>query len=193
MCSKRSTSSATHFEEEVLPHLSALRRAALSLVREPTAAEDLVQDALLRACRSWHLYQPGTNVRAWLMTIQRHCFINDYRKSRRTPVMIELDDSTHAAKARQAESETALTDETVLQAMEELRPEFRQALLLSDLEGLSLEEISRWMGIPVGTAKSRIFRARRQARTKLRSHALSMGYLTHRPSEPRQSPRRRVA
>jgi hypothetical protein len=72
MCSERSTSSATHFEEEVLPHLSALRRAALSLVREPTAPEDLVQDALLRACRSWHLYQPGTNVRAWLMTIQRH-------------------------------------------------------------------------------------------------------------------------
>ena len=156
MCSERSTLSATYFEEEVLPHLPALRRVALSLVREPTAAED-------------------------------------YRKIRRTPVMMELDDSTHAARARQTESETALTDETVLQAIEELRPEFRQALLLSDLEGLSLEEISRRMGIPVGTAKSRIFRARRQARTKLQKHALAMGYLTHRSPESSQSHRRRVA
>lgn len=198
MCSEGSTSTGTHFEDEVLPHLPALRRAALSLVRDPAAAEDLIQDALLRACRAWHSYQPGTNVRAWLMTIQRHCFINDYRKSQRTPIMMELDDSTSAGKATQfvsaeAEGGTGLTDQAILQAIEELRPEYRQALLLSDLEGLSLVAISRRMGIPVGTAKSRIFRARRQARTKLRNHALATGYLEHRPSEPGQSPRRRVA
>jgi hypothetical protein len=73
-------------------------------------------------------------------------------------------------------------DQTVLQAIEELRPEYRQALLLSDLEGLSLVEISRRVGIPVGTAKSRIFRARRQARAKLRSHAHAMGI--SRPGDP---------
>jgi RNA polymerase sigma-70 factor (ECF subfamily) len=172
-----------HFEGEVLPHLPTLRRAALRLVREQAAAEDLVQHALLRACRFWHLYRPGTNVRAWLMTILRHCFISDYRKTRRAPVMTELHDSTHAARDAQhllaeAEGETGLMDQTVLQAIEELRPEYRQALLLSDLEGLSLVEISRRVGIPVGTAKSRIFRARRQARAKLRSHAHAMGYIT---------------
>lgn len=187
-----------HFESEVLPHLPALRRAALRLVREPTAAEDLIQDALLRACRFWHQYQPGTNVGAWLMTILRHCFINDYRKTRRAPVMMQLDDSTHAAKATQpvlgeSEGVTGLTDEAVLRAIEELRPVYRQALLLSDLEGLSLAEISRRVGIPVGTAKSRIFRARRQARAKLRSYALAMGYLAKGPSAPIQGPDRRVA
>lgn len=187
-----------HFEGEVLPHVAAHRRAALALVREPAAAEDLVQDALLRAGRFWHPYQPGTDVRAWLMIILRHCFINDYRKARRTPVMMQLDESTHAARdakpvLAEAEGETGLTDQTVLQAIEELRPEYPQVLLLSHLEGLSLGEISRRMGIPVGTAKSRIFRARRQARAKLRSHARAMGYITHRESEPPQIRGRQVA
>lgn len=172
------------FESEVVPHLAVLRRLAISLVRDPMAAEDLVQDALLRACRFWHLYQPGTAVRPWLMTILRHCFINDYRKARRSPVLTGLDERTRDVDARpqrwvDGERETAaLTDPTVIQVLEELSPKHREALLLSDLEGLSLLEISDRLGVPVGTTKSRIFRARRAARARLGEHALAMGYLT---------------
>ena len=186
------------FEGEVLPHLPALHRAARRLVAESTAAEDLVQDALLLACRSWHQYQPGTNVRAWLMTILRHCHFNHYRKARRAPVLVEFDDTAHTTTATQpllpaSESDRSLTDEKVVAAIRQLRPEYRQALLLSDLDGLPLSEISRRLGIPVGTAKSRIFRARRQARTKLQEHAVAMGYLSDRRPVPALDRPRRIA
>jgi DNA-directed RNA polymerase specialized sigma24 family protein len=112
--------------------------------------------------------------------------------------MVEFDDSTHAAKATQPvlpvpESDGSLTDEMVVAAIQQLRPNHREALLLSDLDGLPLSEISRRLGIPVGTAKSRIFRARRQARTKLREHAVAMGYLSDRRPVPALDRPRRIA
>lgn len=116
------------------------------------------------------------------MTILRRCHINHYRKARRHPEMVEFDDATDAAAVTPApKSDTSLEDEKVVAAMRQLRPSYRQALLLSDLEGMPLAEISRRLGIPVGTAKSRVFRARRQARAKLRQHAIAMGYISDRP------------
>ncbi len=186
------------FERELLTHLPALHRAALRLVRDRTEAEDLVQDTLLQACRFWHQYQPGTNARAWLMTILRRCHINHYRKARRHPAMVEFDDATDAPQdippaPSVSGSDLSLADEEVIAAVLELRPQYRQALLLSDLEGLPLSEISRRLGIPVGTAKSRIFRARRQARTKLQEHAVAMGYLSDRKAVPVADRPRRIA
>jgi RNA polymerase sigma-70 factor (ECF subfamily) len=188
-----------NFDAEVLPHLTFLQRRAVSLVRDQAAAEDLVQDTLLQACRFWHRYRPNTNIRAWLATILRHCFINEYRKSRRGPVLTQLDEATwvggdRGSQAAEAESGTGrLTDATVITALEELPPKYRQALLLSDLQGLSLSEISRRLGIPVGTAKSRIFRGRRAARARLRGHALAMGYVTSSQLASGRAPDRRVA
>jgi RNA polymerase sigma-70 factor (ECF subfamily) len=188
-----------NFDAEVLPHLTFLQRRAVSLVRDQAAAEDLVQDALLQACRFWHRYRPNTNIRAWLATILRHCFINEYRKSRRGPVLTQLDEATwvggdRGSQAVEAEAGTGrLTDATVITALEELPPKYRQALLLSDLQGLSLSEISRRLGIPVGTAKSRIFRGRRAARARLRGHALAMGYVTSSQLASGRAPDRRVA
>jgi RNA polymerase sigma-70 factor (ECF subfamily) len=188
-----------NFDAEVLPHLTFLQRRAVSLVRDQAAAEDLVQDALLQACRFWHRYRPNTNLRAWLATILRHCFINEYRKSRRGPVLTQLDEATwvggdRGSQAVEAEAGTGrLTDATVITALEELPPKYRQALLLSDLQGLSLSEISRRLGIPVGTAKSRIFRGRRAARARLRGHALAMGYVTSSQLASGRAPDRRVA
>jgi RNA polymerase sigma-70 factor (ECF subfamily) len=112
--------------------------------------------------------------------------------------MVEFDDATDAPQDAPpapsiSESELSLADEEVIAAILELRPKYRQALLLSDLEGMPLSEISRRLGIPVGTAKSRIFRARRQARAKLQEHAVAMGYLSDRKAVPVADRPRRIA
>ena len=79
------------FDEEALPHLDTLYRVALRLTADPTQAEDLVQDTMLKAYRSWRQYRPGTNARGWLLTILRNTFINDYRRRKHEPVAMDLE------------------------------------------------------------------------------------------------------
>lgn len=171
------------FESEVLPHLPALRRLATRFVDAIADADDLIQETMLRACRKWYQYEPGTNVRAWLMTIMRNCYVNAYRTAKRRPVMVEYDDAVQPGDpVRQIPSGTgsrgpALTDDRVINVLEELPPNHRQVLLLSDLDGVPLAEIARVLKIPLGTVKSRVHRARRQARAKLRPQAVEWGIL----------------
>ncbi|MBA2459988.1 MAG: sigma-70 family RNA polymerase sigma factor [Gemmatimonadales bacterium] len=172
------------FDDEALPHLDALYRVALRLTMDPTQAEDLVQDTMLKAYRSWRQYRPGTNAKGWLLTILRNTFINDYRRRKLEPIAMDLEAAEPHAILRQiADSDpegnffAQIVDQRVLEAIDALPTEFREVLVLSDMEGLSYAEIAEALQVPVGTVKSRLFRARRQLQGALYAHAVEMGYI----------------
>src|SRR5919109_2039281 len=172
------------FDAEALPHLDALYRVALRLTGDVTMAEDLVQDTMLKAYRCWRQYRPGTNAKGWLLTILRNTFINDYRRRKLEPVAMDLEAVEPHALYRaveQADPEGAffsrIVDDKVLEAIDALPEEFREVLVLSDVEGMRYAEIAETLQIPVGTVKSRLFRARRQLQAELYAHAVEMGYI----------------
>lgn len=182
---------APAFDAEALPHLDALYRVALRLTGDPARAEDLVQDTMLKAYRAWRQYRPGTNAKGWLLTILRNTFINDYRRRKLEPVAMDLETAEPHAIFRdvaEADPEGAffaqIVDRKVIEAIDALATEFREVLVLSDVEGLSYAEIAETLQVPVGTVKSRLFRARRQLQVALYAHAVEMGYI-----RPRKEPR----
>lgn len=177
------------FESQVLPHLDALYRFALHLGGERMRAEDLVQETMLRAIRAWEQFEPGTNIRAWLMTILRNQFLTECRKSRRTPTL-HLEDANPLEIYQvvgEADPEgtffSQIIDEQVLNAIDALPPDYRAALVLSDMERMSYAEIAEVLGIPPGTVKSRISRARRHLQAALVDYAVESGYLTARSAQ----------
>jgi RNA polymerase sigma-70 factor, ECF subfamily len=177
------------FDEEALPHLDALYRVALRLTGDPSQAEDLVQDTMLKAYRSWKQYRPGTNAKGWLLTILRNTFINDYRRRKHEPIAMDLEAvEPHALdrSIQEADPEgtffSQIVDAKVLEAIDALPADFREVLVLSDIEGMRYAEIAETLKIPVGTVKSRLFRARHQLQAGLYDHAVEMGYI-----QPRES------
>jgi RNA polymerase sigma-70 factor (ECF subfamily) len=180
---------ARSFDDEALPHLDALYRVALRLTGDPSQAEDLVQDTMLKAYRSWRQYRPGTNAKGWLLTILRNTFINDYRRRKHEPIAMDLEAAEpHALYRSIQESDpegaffSQIVDAKVLEAIDALPPEFREVLVLSDIEGMRYGEIAETLQIPVGTVKSRLFRARHQLQSRLYEHAVEMGYIQARES-----------
>lgn len=172
------------FEEEALPHLDTLYRVALRLSGSETQAEDLTQETMLKAFRSWHQYRPGTNVRAWLLTILRHTFINEYRKAKRAAIEVDvtrIEPFTVFEHVQDGDPEgtffNQLVDEDILRAIDRLPDEFRETLVLSDVEGLPYAEIAKITEVPVGTVKSRLFRARQALQKELHDYAVEMGYI----------------
>ena len=186
-----SRSKRTSFEAEALPHLDTVYRVALRLSGSEAHAEDLTQDTMLKAFRSWSQYKEGTNARAWLLTILRNTFINDYRKSRRAGPTVdvhEVEAFTVFHDVQDADPAgrffEQIIDDDVLRAVDELPDEFRETLVLSDVEGLPYAEIATITGVPVGTVKSRLFRARQALQKRLYDYAVEMGYIERRePSE----------
>ena len=175
------------FEREALPHLDTLYRVALRFTGDPSRAQDLVQDTMFKAFRSWHRYQPGTNVRAWLLTILRNTFINDYRREKQRGPTVDIETAETFSLFDQVQEEDPegqffdkIVDEEVLRAIDGLPEEFRETLTLSDVEGMSYQEIAEVTGAPVGTVKSRLFRARRALQRKLYDYAVEMGYIKRR-------------
>jgi RNA polymerase sigma-70 factor (ECF subfamily) len=179
------------FDEEALPHLDALYRVALRLTGDASMAEDLVQDTMLKAYRSWRQYRPGTNAKGWLLTILRNTFINDYRRRKHEPVVMDVEAAeVHALERSIAESDpegtffSRIVDDKVLEAIDALPTEFREVLILSDIEGMRYAEIAEMLQIPVGTVKSRLSRARHMLQAKLYAHAVEMGYIRPRVEQP---------
>lgn len=175
------------FEAEALPHLDTVYRVALRLAGDEATAEDLTQETMLKAYRAWHQYQEGTNVRAWLLTILRHTFINVYRKAQRAGPTVdvnEIESYTVFQGVQETDPEGGffdqLIDEDVLRAIDRLPDEFRETLVLSDVEDLPYAEIARITGVPVGTVKSRLFRARQALQKELYDYAVEMGYIKER-------------
>lgn len=175
------------FESEALPHLDTLYRVALRLTGDPAAAEDLVQDTMLRALRAWSSFRPGSNARAWLVTILRNQFINGWRSRKRAPVAVDMDAIPEPPDLGDPDPEgrffDELVDDEVLAAVDALPVDFREVLVLSDMEGLPYADIASTLGIPVGTVKSRLFRARRILQGRLRNYAESTGLISpaHKP------------
>ena len=174
----------TSFEREAVVHLDSLYRVALRLAGNAADAEDLVQETMLRAYRAWDRFQLGTNAKGWLLTILRNAFINEYRRRTRHPESVDVDTIEPFTVFEELQDDDPqgaffdrIVDEEVLRAVDELPEAFREAVLLSDVEGLSYEEIARVLNVPVGTVKSRLFRGRRMLQAKLYGYAVSMGYI----------------
>jgi len=180
---------APDFDAEVLPHLDTMYRVALRLTGDPSAAEDLVQDAILRALKGWTSFRPGSNARAWLVTILRNQFINGWRSRRRAPEQVDVESVPEAPDTNDPDPEgrffSNLIDEEVLAALEALPDDFREVIILGDLEGLPYAEVAEALDIPVGTVKSRIFRARRILQGQLRRYAEETGLLRPTAEETR--------
>jgi RNA polymerase sigma-70 factor (ECF subfamily) len=179
------------FEEEALPWLDAVFRYAMRLTAGNRAeADDVVQEAFLRAYRHWHTFQRGTSARAWLFTIARNVFLRMRERQARTPETLEseIDLDVSAVSATQLlrdfvendpESRffASFIDEEVTRAVENLPPDFREVVVLSDIEGLNYAEIADVTGVPLGTVKSRLYRGRRMLQRALYEYAIEMGYL----------------
>jgi RNA polymerase sigma-70 factor, ECF subfamily len=172
------------FEAEAMPHLDAVYRMALRYAGNEALAEDLTQETMFKAYRSWHQYRSGTNARAWLLTILRHAYINEYRKSRRMSSRLdvhEVEGHTVFEDVQETDPEgrffDQIVDDAVVQAIDSLPDEFRETIVLSDVEGLAYAEIAKITGVPVGTVKSRLFRARKALQRVLYDYAVEMGYI----------------
>ncbi|KPJ85593.1 MAG: hypothetical protein AMS18_16170 [Gemmatimonas sp. SG8_17] len=182
--STASSDSRRAFDTEALPHLDTVYRVALRLAGDQSDAEELTQETMLKAYRSWHQYKSGTNVTAWLLTILRHTFINQYRKAKRTGPTVDVDQIESYTVFHQVQEVDPegrffeqIVDEEVLRAIDELPEEFRETLVLSDIEQLSYAEISDITAVPIGTVKSRLFRARQALQKVLYDYAIEMGYI----------------
>src|SRR5262249_53566247 len=147
---------------------------ALRLTGNAADAEDLVQETMLRAYRSWDRYTPGTNAKGWLLTILRHLFINEYRRRSRHPETVDVHTIEPFALFQEIEEEdpqSSLSDKSVadevLRAVHQLPQAFREAVAQSDVQGLSYEEVAKVLYVPVGTVKSRLYRGRPLFQAKL--------------------------
>lgn len=178
------------FENEALTFVDRLYGAALGMTRNPTDAEDLVQETYMKAFAARDSFKPGTNLKAWLYRILTNTFITHYRKAQRSPKISgddEISDHQLASAAahderglRSAEMEALdlIPDSTVSEAVANLAEQYRVAVWLADVEGFAYKEIAEIMDTPIGTVMSRINRGRSQLRAALRDHAVERGYLS---------------
>jgi RNA polymerase sigma-70 factor (ECF subfamily) len=148
----------------ITEHIPRLRRYARALVGERYVADDLVQDTLERAWNKFHLWRPGRDLRAWLFTIMHNVFVNQAR--RRRYEVEELTDEMPAAAVRATQGDQ-LELQDVDRVLRSISPEQREVVLLVAVEQLTYEEVSRALGIPIGTVMSRLSRGRERMRQAL--------------------------
>ncbi|MEP6655387.1 MAG: sigma-70 family RNA polymerase sigma factor [Myxococcales bacterium] len=176
------------FEREALPHLSALYSAAMRLTRNERDAEDLVQDAMLRAYRFFDTFQAGTNCKAWLFRILTNVFCNRYReREREREILDEAESSDANVEQFTAGAEAGrdverallgrLVSEDVERALTEVPQDFRLAVILADLEDFSYKEIAEIMECPAGTVMSRLYRGRKMLQRLLYDYAVEQGVI----------------
>jgi RNA polymerase sigma-70 factor (ECF subfamily) len=171
------------FESEAMVHTEALYRTALRMTKNEVDAEDLVQETLLKAYRSFDRFEKGTNAKAWLFKIMTNTFINNYRAKQKESTSIsfdDVDDSYLHSQLRDKPSETGnperdfynkILDKDVVEAIEKLPPEFRMVVVLAFNEGFAYQEIANILGIQVGTVKSRLHRGRKMLQKLLWEYA----------------------
>lgn len=174
------------FEEEIIPHLDAMYNFALRLTSDPSDAEDLVQDTIVKAFRFFSSYEKGTNAKAWLFRILKNSYINNYRKKSKQPNQVDYDEvSTFYETIRAERTDTSdledkmfrdLIDDDISQALEELPEDFRTVVLLCDVEGFTYEEIANMLDVPIGTIRSRLHRGRNLLKAQLKDYAEKRGY-----------------
>lgn len=174
------------FDRELLPHMDALSTFAYHLTYNDNDADDLVQEAYLKAYKSIHRYHEGTNAKAWLFKILKNIFINEYRKKVNKPTQVDYEEiiNYHEEEDSNFSSLMDLREEMfqgmmgdeVTKAINDLPVPFRVVILLCDIEDFKYEEISKILDIPIGTVRSRLHRARNLLKDKLKAYAASLGY-----------------
>jgi RNA polymerase sigma-70 factor (ECF subfamily) len=175
------------FESEAIPHMDILYNYALRMTGNSEDANDLVQETYLKAFRFWDKYEKGTNIRAWLFRIMKNSYINRYRKESKEPDTVDYDDIANFYNTirdqytdqndLQEKIFGGLLEDDVAHALESLPEDFRTVVILSDIEGLSYEEISEFVDCPIGTVRSRLHRGRKMLQVKLFNFAKKHGYV----------------
>jgi len=177
------------FAVEMLGHLDTLYGVASRMTRSTAEAEDLVQDTIVKAMRARDQFEPGTNLKAWLLRIQTNTFINRYRRGGMERELFDGPDadpladgwigasSMRAIRDPETQALAPIVEAEISNALDEIPEDFRLAVILSDVEELSYKEIADVMGCPIGTVMSRLHRGRKLLQTKLRDHAIAMGIL----------------
>ena len=176
------------FERDALQYMNQLYAAAMRYTKNPEDAQDLVQDTYAKAYTSFHQFEPGTNLKAWLYRVLTTTSINTYRKDQRRPQNSdsELEDwqiaeaSSHTSDQGKSSEDVVLEnlpDSDIKNALAEIPEEFRMAVYLADVEGFSYKEIAEIVGVPAGTVMSRLHRGRKQLREKLTDYARERGYV----------------
>jgi len=176
------------FERSALCHLSRLFKEALYLTKDKSEAEDLVQETYLRAFRFFNRFEPGTNCKAWLLSILRRLFITRYRQLKNDPEMVDWEriDQVYESMVEQGQKInnnpeeiffSKHLDHEVEMALGELPEKYRSAIVLTGIEELTYDEAAKIMGCPLGTVRSRVSRGRRILQVSLREYALRREYL----------------
>jgi RNA polymerase sigma-70 factor, ECF subfamily len=168
------------FREEAVPLLDSLYAAALRMTRNPSDAEDLVQETMMRAYRAFDRFEAGTNLKAWLFRILTNAYINVYRKRQREPQKVsseEIEDfdlyqelkNHDPAYTRSPETIVldSLVDSDIIEALDDLPEQFRLAVVLSDIEDFTYAEMAEIMEVPLGTVMSRLHRGRKALQKRL--------------------------
>ncbi|MGB5952968.1 MAG: sigma-70 family RNA polymerase sigma factor [Ornithinimicrobium sp.] len=180
---------AERFEREAMPLLDQMYSAALRTARNPTDAEDLVQETYAKAFAAFHQYRPGTNLKAWMYRILTNTYINTYRKKQRQPKESDsavVEDyqlaraeqhTSRGLRSAEVEALDHLPDSDVKRALASIGEDFRMAVYLADVEGFAYKEIAEIMDTPIGTVMSRLHRGRRQLRDLLTDYAIERGFI----------------
>jgi len=164
------------FEAEAMPHINDLFRAAASMLKNRTEAEDVVQETYLQAWKSFHRFAPGTNCRAWLFKILFHVIQHQRRKWFKFRFADEGEELLEQTLCYEPPVAQDLKDEEVLAAFRQIPEAYREVVLLSDVYEFSYKEIQQTLGIPIGTVMSRLSRGRQLLRTQLADVASAAGY-----------------
>jgi RNA polymerase sigma-70 factor, ECF subfamily len=205
----RSTSNLTEddkqrFQEEALPMLDSLYRRALRMTHNPSDAEDLVQETMLRAYRFFYRFEPGSNLRAWLFRIMTNTYIKTYHKRQREPVKVSQDEVEEFDLYQELKDHDpqfgatpesivldSLVDSDITDAIDDLPEQFRLAVVLSDIEGLTYAEVAEILDVPEGTVMSRLHRGRKALQSWIWDVARNRGIVKGRRDEARNNLRRK--
>ncbi|MEO8073937.1 MAG: sigma-70 family RNA polymerase sigma factor [Acidobacteriota bacterium] len=166
------------FENEAMPFSADLFRVAMFLKRDRDVAEDLVQETMMQALKSFHRYEKGTNCKAWLTTIMYHTHYKQLRKQTNLQLVADTEEKIAETVQFEAPIPQHLTDEDVLQAIKKVPETFREIVLLCDVEGFAYKEIASLLDVPIGTVMSRLHRGRKVLRGELAVYARNYGIET---------------
>jgi RNA polymerase sigma-70 factor (ECF subfamily) len=186
------------FERDAMQFTRQLYSAAMRMTRNPSDAEDLVQETYLKAYRAYHTFEEGTNLKAWLYRILTNTYINKYRKEARRPSEVDLgsvedlylyrrigsEESAEAARTTEDRVLDGLVESDIKKAVEDLPENFRLPVLLADLEGFSYKEIAEILDVPIGTVMSRLHRGRKAMQKSLWEFAVKRGLVPEGAERP---------
>jgi RNA polymerase sigma-70 factor, ECF subfamily len=187
-----------NFEQDAMQYARQLYSAAMRMTRNPSDAEDLVQETFLKAYRAYHTFEEGTNLKAWLYRILTNTYINKYRKDSRRPSEVDLgsvedlylyrnigsEESAEAARSTEERVLDGLVESDIKKAVEDLPENFRLPVLLADLAGFSYKEIADILDIPIGTVMSRLHRGRKAMEKSLWDYAVKRGLVPEGAERP---------